>query len=92
MRTPPDVADGAGDDIERYLTDRVRRSPYSTLGAAAGLGYVLGGGLRSPLTVMLFGAAARIVAAQIVREMSGFGGSMSSRPGARVLPASVPIP
>src|SRR5205085_7381054 len=40
------------DDLERYLTERVRRQPYSTLGAAVGIGYVLGGGLRSSFTVM----------------------------------------
>jgi hypothetical protein len=51
------------------LVDRVRRGPYATLGAAAALGYVLGGGLRTPLTLMMLSAASRIVGAQIVREL-----------------------
>lgn len=70
----------ASDDLERYVTDRVRRQPYSTLGAAAGIGYVLGGGLRSSLTMMMLGAAARIVAGQLVRELSSMAGQMGSRP------------
>jgi F420-0:gamma-glutamyl ligase-like protein len=68
-----------GDDLERYLTERVRSRPYSTIGAAAGLGYVLGGGLRTPLTVMLLGAVARVVTAQVVRELSGMAAQMNLR-------------
>lgn len=75
--------ESTGDDLERYLTDLVRQHPLRTLGAAAGLGYVLGGGLRTPATVMFLGAATRIVAAQIVRELTGLaehGHSADARP------------
>ena len=57
-------------DLERYLTDQVRRRPYSTLGVAAGIGYVLGGGLSSRLTIVLLGAATRLATALAVRELA----------------------
>ena len=60
---------GTTADLERYLTDQVRRRPYSTLGVAAGIGYVLGGGLSSRLTVVLLGAATRLAAALVAREL-----------------------
>jgi ElaB/YqjD/DUF883 family membrane-anchored ribosome-binding protein len=56
-------------DLERYLTEQVRRRPYSTLGVATGIGYVLGGGLRSRLTLVLLGSATRLAAALAVREI-----------------------
>ena len=62
-------------DLERYLTDQVKRRPYSTLGVAAGIGYVLGGGLSSRLTVVLLGVAMRLATALAAREL-----------GARLLP------
>ena len=60
---------GTTADLERYLTDQVKRRPYSTLGVAAGIGYVLGGGLSSRLTVVLLGAATRLATALAVREL-----------------------
>jgi hypothetical protein len=66
-------------DVERYLSDRVRNQPYSTLGAAAGVGYVLGGGLRSPLTAVLLGAAARLASVLVVRELAEIGERWNSR-------------
>jgi hypothetical protein len=74
-------------DLERFLTAGVRRRPYTTLGAAAGLGYVLGGGLRSPLTIMLLGTAARILAAEVVRQLSAINDPVSSRATDRLIPA-----
>ena len=61
---------GATDDLERYITERVEERPYATLGAAAGVGYVLGGGLRPRLTAMLFGAATRLAMALAARELT----------------------
>jgi ElaB/YqjD/DUF883 family membrane-anchored ribosome-binding protein len=60
-----DATDGA----QRYLAERVEQRPFTTLGMAAGLGYVLGGGLRSRLTAVLLGAATRVVTALAVREL-----------------------
>jgi len=60
----------ATDDLERYLTEQVEERPYTTLGVAAGLGYVLGGGLRSRLTAVLLGAATRLAMALAARELA----------------------
>jgi ElaB/YqjD/DUF883 family membrane-anchored ribosome-binding protein len=65
----------ATDGVQRYLTAQVEQRPFSTLGVAAGVGYVLGGGLSSRLTVVLLGAATRLVTVLAVREL-----------GARILP------
>ena len=60
----------ATDDLERYLTEQVEQRPYTTLGVAAGVGFVLGGGLRSRLTAMLLGAATRFAMALAARELA----------------------
>ena len=60
----------AADDLERYLTEQVEERPYTTLGVAAGVGFVLGGGLRSRLTVVLLGAATRLATAVAARELA----------------------
>jgi hypothetical protein len=54
---------------QSYLTAQVEQRPFSTLSVAAGIGYVLGGGLRSRLTVVLLGAATRVATAVIAREL-----------------------
>lgn len=59
----------ATNDLEGYLTDQMDRRPYVTLGVAAGVGYVLGGGLRSRLTAVVLGAAARVALAVAAREL-----------------------
>lgn len=43
-------------DIDR----RVSRHPYGTVAAAVGIGYVLGGGLFSPLTARVLGLGLRL--------------------------------
>jgi len=60
---------GTAAGVERYLAEQVNRRPFGTLGAAAGIGYVLGGGLDSRLTIAIVGAAARLVAGLAVREL-----------------------
>jgi hypothetical protein len=42
------------------IDGRVRRNPYGTVAAALGIGYVLGGGLFSPLTGRVVGLGLRI--------------------------------
>jgi ElaB/YqjD/DUF883 family membrane-anchored ribosome-binding protein len=59
----------ATDGVQRYLTAQVEQRPFSTLGVAAGVGYVLGGGLRSRLTVVLLGAVTRVGTALVAREL-----------------------
>lgn len=65
VETLRDATDGA----QRYLATQIERQPFTTLGVAAGVGYVLGGGLGSRLTVLLLGAAARLTAALVAREL-----------------------
>ena len=60
----------ATDDLERYLTEQVAQRPYTTLGVAAGVGYVLGGGLRARLTAVLLGAATRLAMGLAAREIA----------------------
>jgi hypothetical protein len=55
--------------VEGYLSERVQSRPYLILGVAAGVGYVLGGGLGSRLTAVLFGAATRVALAVAAREL-----------------------
>jgi hypothetical protein len=55
--------------FESYLTTQVTRRPYGTVGLAAGVGYALGGGLSSWLTVAMFGAATRLATALAAREL-----------------------
>lgn len=50
----------AVDDLERYVTEQVERQPYLTLGVAAGVGFVLGGGLRPRLTAQVLKTATRV--------------------------------
>ncbi len=50
-----------GDLKERLDIDgRVARNPYGMMAAALGVGYLLGGGLFSPLTARLFGFGMRM--------------------------------
>ena len=60
----------AADDLERYLTEQVEQRPYITLGVAAGVGFVLGGGLRARLTAVVFGTATRLAMAVAARELA----------------------
>ena len=49
-------------DIKRVadIDGRVRRNPYGTVAAAVGIGYVLGGGIFTPLTARIVGLGLRI--------------------------------
>src|SRR4051794_19451084 len=42
------------------LDGRVSRNPYGTIAAAVGIGYVLGGGIFSPLTARILGLGLRL--------------------------------
>lgn len=60
---------GTTADLEHYLTEQVARRPYRTLGVAAGIGYVVGGGLRSRLTAVVLTTLARVAVALVAREL-----------------------
>ena len=42
------------------MDQRLRRNPYGTVAAAIGIGYLLGGGLFSPLTARILRVGLRI--------------------------------
>jgi len=74
----------ATDGVQRYVTAQVEQRPLTTLGVAAGVGYVLGGGLSPRLTALLIAAAARVATAYAVRELGtrilqGGSGDLSTR-------------
>lgn len=63
--------EGALGDLERVVREQLTKRPYATLGAASGLGYVLGGGVPVALGRMLFalgGRLAFVMMAQRLRE------------------------
>jgi len=64
----------AGSDLERFIGEQVRQRPYAALAASAGIGYVLGGGLSSKLTVLLLGMATRFGMAVAAREIGNWAG------------------
>jgi hypothetical protein len=63
-------ARGAVSDVSAWLDlkGRVDRHPYGTLAMAAGIGYVLGGGLFTPLTARVVRLAARLAALPFVKD------------------------
>jgi hypothetical protein len=67
--------------LEGYLTERMQSRPFVTLGVAAGVGYVLGGGLGPRLTAALLGAATRVALAVAAREL---GDRLSPAPSSSV--------
>lgn len=65
-RSLGDLADAAGG----WFRLEVERSPYWTLSAAAGVGYVLGGGLPVRLTRWAAGFGGRVLVATLIRELA----------------------
>jgi ElaB/YqjD/DUF883 family membrane-anchored ribosome-binding protein len=59
----------AGGELQSYVTDAVRERPIGTLAVAAGIGFLLGGGLSSRLTAIAFGIGTRFAMAMAAREM-----------------------
>jgi hypothetical protein len=56
-------------DLEKTLQEQLSRSPYPTLAAAAGVGYVLGGGVPSPATRILLDFGTRFAVAALVQGL-----------------------
>jgi len=74
-RVGADLADVAGAALhaargwEMLLRDQLDRQPIATLAVAAGLGYLLGGGLRSGLARTLAGMGARLAAERVMGQL-----------------------
>jgi len=56
--------------FSRYVTEQVEQRPYTTLGVAAGVGYLLGGGLANRVTGAALGTAYKLALALAARELS----------------------
>jgi hypothetical protein len=67
-------------EIEGLLRQQLRARPYLTLGASAGLGYVLGGGLPKGAPALAFGMATRMAAGWLMREVAGAALAQSDGP------------
>jgi hypothetical protein len=57
-------------DINQYLDvqGRVNRNPYGMMAAAIGVGYILGGGLFTPLTARIVQLGIRLAALPLVKD------------------------
>ena len=53
-----------------YVAEQVELRPHTTLGVAAGLGYLLGGGLANRVTGAALGTAYKLALALAARELS----------------------
>jgi len=60
---------GAAQDVSSYVQTQLRERPYATLGAAAGLGFILGGGLSPRALRLLVRTGGRMATNYALREM-----------------------
>ena len=61
--------DRTSGELGEALRSRMASHPYAVLATAAGIGYVLGGGLPSPLTRLVLLAGGRIGFEMLSREL-----------------------
>ena len=54
---------------DAFATEQARERPYVFLGVAAGLGFVIGGGLASRLGVTILGLGSRFAASRLIEEL-----------------------
>jgi hypothetical protein len=52
------------------LRDQLERQPYATLAVAAGVGYVLGGGLPTALVRVLIGVGGRVAVEHVLGQLA----------------------
>ncbi len=71
---------GLREELAALLRDRLRSQPYLTVGASAGIGYVLGGGLPKGAPTLALGLATRMAAGWLMREIGGAGFARDSSP------------
>jgi hypothetical protein len=63
------AAKGFRDVTRGYLAEQARERPYVLLGGAAAVGFVLGGGLASRLTISLLVVGARMFGTRILTKV-----------------------
>jgi hypothetical protein len=65
-KTANSALNGVSDAVG--LTEKVEKAPYAMVGAALGLGYVVGGGLFTPTTARLMRMAMKLTSIPMVRD------------------------
>ncbi|MFT3708385.1 MAG: hypothetical protein QM817_12095 [Archangium sp.] len=65
-KTANSAINGVSDAVG--LTEKVEKAPYAMVGAALGLGYVVGGGLFTPTTARLVRMAMKLTSIPMVRD------------------------
>ena len=71
----------AAAEVRETLRERLGHHPYTVLGVGFGVGYILGGGLPSRVTRLLFDVGSRVAVAQLVQQFT-VGITASSNGGA----------
>jgi hypothetical protein len=61
--------EGAFGDLEKTLRTQLAERPYATLAAATSLGWVLGGGVPTALTRLLFGFGGRMAFVMLMQQL-----------------------
>ncbi len=59
----------AAAEVAEFLREQTQRHPYRRLATAAGVGYVIGGGLASRLTKVMLDIGGRLAIALVAREL-----------------------
>ena len=58
------------DDVKQFARKQTRQRPYAALGMAAGVGFILGGGLTVRVGSTLLGIGARVALNTVLREVT----------------------
>jgi hypothetical protein len=61
--------EGVLGDFEKTVRTQLAERPYATLAAAGGLGWVLGGGVPTALTRLLFGFGGRMAFVMLMQQL-----------------------
>lgn len=61
--------EGALGDVEQFVREQLERRPYTTLAAASGVGWVLGGGILVVLSRVLFGMGGRLALLMVAERL-----------------------
>lgn len=78
LRSLAGSARGVARGWQELLAEELERRPYATLAVAAGVGYVLGGGLPTTLIRALIGFGGRLAIERALAQLA-VSGSMSRR-------------
>ncbi|HEY2774130.1 MAG TPA: hypothetical protein VGK20_08775 [Candidatus Binatia bacterium] len=62
-------ASSARSEVVDFICDYARERPIATVATAAGVGYLLGGGLGSSITRLALGIGSRLAVAVVAREL-----------------------